>query len=435
MPHFAIFCPEAAGHLFPMGCLGQELRRRGHEVTLVARPKAAAMAQRLDLPLYELPLDDAPPFRPPTSIEKTVAFLLRTRQLFAIRRRLSYRSELLLELAPRAIKELGVDGLVVDQDCAGAASVAEHLGIPYLTACSSFHWLPEDDVPPHFTRWRYAETPRARFRNRLGYRFWDWYTRPVVRVLNRYRAAWKLPPLRGLMDTFSPLAQLGQTCPEFDFPRRELPDVFHYVGGLAADRQEGDDPFPWDRLEGRRLIYASLGTVRTGANLAILRKIVVACADLDAQLVLSTGKWEEEAGFDPNRLKDLPGNAIVTEFVPQLAMLEKANLLITHAGQNTVVEALTRAVPMVALPRSADQPAIATRIEYSGVGLWKPFFSFTPQGLRQMCERVLGETSFQQRAQFLQQAMAATGGVGRAAEIAEQALTTGRPVVRKDALT
>ena len=69
-------------------------------------------------------------------------------------------------------------------------------------------------------------------------------------------------------------------------------------------------------------------------------KIVIACADLDAQLVLSTGKWEDETGFDPRRLTDLPGNALVMEFVPQLAMLEKADLLITHAGQNTVVEAL-----------------------------------------------------------------------------------------------
>ena len=33
---------------------------------------------------------------------------------------------------------------------------------------------------------------------------------------------------------------------------------------------------------------------------------------------------EDEAGFDPSRLTDVPGDALVVEFVPQLAMLEKA---------------------------------------------------------------------------------------------------------------
>ena len=63
MAHFAILCPEAGGHLFPTGSLGHELRRRGHQVTLVARSTAAPIAKRLELPLHELPEDDAPDYR------------------------------------------------------------------------------------------------------------------------------------------------------------------------------------------------------------------------------------------------------------------------------------------------------------------------------------------------------------------------------------
>jgi hypothetical protein len=47
-----------------------------------------------------------------------------------------------------------------------------------------------------------------------------------------------------------------------------------------------------------------------------------------------------------------------------------------------------------------------------------------------MIKRLLTEEPFRQRAVQLQRAMAATGGARRAAEIAEQALTTGRPVSR-----
>ena len=63
--HFAILAPEAAGHVFPMGSLGCELRRRGHQVTLVALAKAAPLAQKLDLPLHELSdADERPPATP-----------------------------------------------------------------------------------------------------------------------------------------------------------------------------------------------------------------------------------------------------------------------------------------------------------------------------------------------------------------------------------
>jgi MGT family glycosyltransferase len=144
-------------------------------------------------------------------------------------------------------------------------------------------------------------------------------------------------------------------------------------------------------------------------------------------VVISTGKWEDQhQGGD--ELRALPGDPIVADFVPQLSLLDKADLLITHGGQNTVLEALTRSVPMIALPRGADQPAMAARIEYSGVGMSLPFHGFTVQRLRSVVERMLADPSFRDRACRLRDAMQATGGVRRAAEIVEQALTTGQPV-------
>ena len=40
MPHLGLICPELSGHLNPMTTLGRELQRRGHRVTLIARPDA-----------------------------------------------------------------------------------------------------------------------------------------------------------------------------------------------------------------------------------------------------------------------------------------------------------------------------------------------------------------------------------------------------------
>ncbi len=162
-------------------------------------------------------------------------------------------------------------------------------------------------------------------------------------------------------------------------------------------------------------------------NRPVYPKIAAACQGLPAQLVLARGKWDaEDAGREATH--DLPGDPLVVDFAPQLALLDRAAVLITHAGLNTTLESISRGVPMVALPRSADQPGNAARIAYSGAGLCASFHHGTPQELRGIIQRVLSEDTYRQRAKGLQQAMRAAGGARRAAEIAEQALTTRRPV-------
>lgn len=433
MAHFAILCPEAGGHLFPTGSLGHELHSRGHQVTLVARSSAAPIAKRLELPLHELPEDRFPARRRLASPLTKAAWLLGLGTYAGLRARFRHNAEFFLEVVPGVLEELRVDGLIVDQTILAGGTVAERLDIPFVSVCSAMHWNREPEVPPHFTNWTYMQGGWARSRNGMGYALWDRYVEPAMKLINRSRRSWTLPPLPSVEDIYSPLAEIAQTCPEFDFPRRELPDTFHYVGALAADRPCQTDDFPWDRLDGRPLVYASLGTIRPNRTRKAFHKIATACADLDVQLVISKGRWSEKTREEAARsgLSNLPGEPIVMDFVPQPALLKKADLLITHAGQNTTVEALTLAVPMIAMPRAVDQPALAARIEHAGVGLVASFLYSTARHLRELVRRVLNEESFQDRARALQQAMAAAGGVQRAADITEQALTTGRAVIRQ----
>ena len=176
---------------------------------------------------------------------------------------------------------------------------------------------------------------------------------------------------------------------------------------IARAAREPD--FPWDRLDGRPLIFASLGTVPDPANVPVFRKIVAACAGLDAQLVLALGKWHDKQDSVREKLGPIPDNAVVVEFAPQLALLDRAAMMITHAGLNTTLECLSRGVPMVALPRSADQPGNGARIEYAGAGLRASFRRCTPAEVRVLVQRVLADGSFRRRARELGQAMRAPG--------------------------
>jgi MGT family glycosyltransferase len=396
---------------------------------LIAGEKAKGLAEQLNLELYPLPIDDFPcPF---PHLGWAALSLAGAGWIAVVRSWLRWRTELALRFVPQALRDLAVDGVVIDQTVAGGGSAAESVGLPFVTICSALLWNEEESVPPLFTSWKFSDERQARLRNRAGYTSWHWFMRPALRTINRFRNRWKLGPLTSIEDTFSSLAQISQLCPEFDFPRCNLPPVFHYIGSLASDRKYKQEiPFPWDRLDGRPLIFASIGTVSAGSNLAIFRRFAAACAGLDAQLVMALGKWKEGGESPSSKLGALPGDPIVVDFAPQPALLDRAALLVTHAGVNTVLEALSRGVPMVAMPRGGDQFGMAARIEYSGVGVCGSIRRTSAKQLRSMIQRVLAEERFRLRARELGRGMIAAGGVQRAADIAEHVLSTGQPLLR-----
>ncbi len=430
MAHFAIISPPEAGHLLAIGTVGKELVDRGHRVTIVARARGAPVAEQLGLPLYKLEMDDIP--QPSGYLLWQTFAVFGAGWIIGHRGWFEWYARVMLRKVPAALRELAVDGVLIDQNLLAGGTAAERIGLPFVTIASALPFHEEVGLPPPFTPWMYAQGWRARLRNRLGYAGWHWFMRPAMRAIHRQRKAWQLPPLARVDDAFSPLAQISQLCAEFDFPRRELPPHFHYIGSFAASRRLNTDyQFPWDRLDGRPLIFASLGTCSDLRDLPVFRKILAACAGLDAQLVLALGKWEDEQDSVREKLDSIPDNALVVDFAPQIALLDRAALLITHGGSNTVLEALWRGVPMVALPRNVDQTGTGSRVAYTGTGLRASFKHSTAQELRGLVQRVLAEDAFRRRSRELQQALLAAGGARRAAEIAEQALTTGRPVVRQ----
>ncbi len=410
-----------------MGALGSELARRGHRITVVARPRVAPLVREWNLPLYELETEGD--WTRWEGLLWTAFNAVGSGWVAALRNWYRLEAEFALRAVPRVLRELAVDGVLMDQAILAGGTAAEHCGLPFVTVCTAPPYNVDVAVPPPSTAWHYATGLRARLRNRLGYAGWRWFIAPTLRVINRYRKRWDLHRWTQIDESYSPLAQMSQLFQELDYPHEALPGCFHYVGALAAGRPCSTAGFPWERLDGRPLIYASLGTIADPMNRAVYPKIAAACADLPAQLVLARGKWNDEVRGREDSY-DLPGNPLVVDYAPQLALLERASLLIAHAGLNTILEGISRGVPIVALPRSADQPANAARVVYAGAGLCASFRRGTPRELREVIQRVLTGESFRQRARQLQQAMLAAGGVRRAADIAEEALTSRRPVLR-----
>jgi MGT family glycosyltransferase len=177
--------------------------------------------------------------------------------------------------------------------------------------------------------------------------------------------------------------------------------------------------FPWQRLTGEPLIYASMGTLVNGLT-DVFRSILKATAIPGRQLVLSVG-----SNIQMDDLGPIPANAIVVSKAPQIELLKRAELCITHAGINTTLESLALGVPMVAIPVGFDQPGIAARIAYHGIGESVPVASLNTEDLSEAIHQVLGNPSYRDTARRFQGTIAQTDGLDRAAAVLEQAFSIG----------
>jgi MGT family glycosyltransferase len=191
---------------------------------------------------------------------------------------------------------------------------------------------------------------------------------------------------------------------------------FHYTGPFVEAGRDRAVDFPWQALDGRPLVYASMGTLQNRRP-GVFAAIAAACAPLDAQLVISLG-----GGAAPGFPAELPGRPLVVPYAPQLEILARAAVAITHAGLNTALEALAHGVPMVALPVTNDQPGVARRVEHVGAGIRIPIRSLGVRRLRQAVSELLTGGHHRERARWCAEAIEAADGLARAAALAERAL-------------
>lgn len=414
MTHFGIICPPYPGHLNPLSALGRELQSRGHRITFLQIPDLEVKVRSEGLnfyPIGELTYQSG-------TMAETFIQLAKFSELKALHYSVKFcqeMAEMICRDAPRAIAKIEIEFLIVDQLEIVGETVAEGLGLPYVCISSGQAIHRRADVPPFYTPWSYQNTWWAKLRNQAAYYLLDRSCQPILQVINEYRQRWNLPPYHHIYASNARLAHLSQQPDLFDFPIPNLPKHFHYVGPLR-NASLRSVLFPFDRLTEQPMIYASLGSVQNTKK-DVFRCIAAACEGLDAQLVITHG-----GGMDAASVRELPGNPLVVEYAPQLEVLSRASLTITHGGMNTVLDSLSYGVPLVAIPITFEQPGNAARILSTGTGEVIPVSRLNVSKLRQAIDRVLTEESYLHNARRIQNAIAKSGGVKRAATIIEQCL-------------
>jgi zeaxanthin glucosyltransferase len=404
------------GHLNPMSALARQLQSRNHDVVMFSVPVGESIARAAGLPFVPFAEREFSPDK----LGEIVGTMSRLKGEVGLQftvNAVAALNEVKWKTLPNLLSATGIDALVVDNYDFYGEIIPMRLGMPYAIVSNALHFDYSGYTPLCVYDWAHENTPEAVTRNREGVsKFSRMLVRSNAEVIAQaekagIKANWEDPS-----SLFSDRPWITQCPREFDFESSHWPDHFHYAGPFHDGKGRLDFPFPWDQLTGEPIVYASMGTLQNG-NAEVFRTIADAVSKHKGlQLVLAIGNV-----LHPEEIGPVPNNAIVVNNAPQLELLKKASVCITHAGFNTVLEALTQGVPQIAIPVTNDQPGVAGRIADKKTGKTTSLDGLDASNLSALVDEVFNNPIYRDNSRSIQNAIAKKNGLSVAADLVEQA--------------
>jgi MGT family glycosyltransferase len=388
--HAAFFSLPASGHVNPTLALVEELVSRGERVDYWCTEPFRAVIERTGARFCKAPpilerLETMDPFSGLLSLGEFIA-------------------EATLEVLPplrAALEAERPDYILHDTMTPWGRLLAQLLGLPSIATFASFATVPEKTPLPPLPVLLMIPSPSHLLRNVMRLRRRAQLTRETARRFG-------VDELKlGNVITNPEACNIVFTSERFQLS--PMDERFHFVGATLSEPP--DPTFPFSELEGKRVIYASLGTVFNDTP-AFFRAVVDTFDRADEVVVIGAGKR-----VDLGKLGPLPKNAIVRAHVAQLEVLRRASLFITHGGMNSVSAGIVHSVPMLVKPQGADNFVIAKRLQALGAGRVLRQADLKPPRLRALAEALMGDEGVKRSLSELSDSLRLAGGAKRAADI------------------
>jgi MGT family glycosyltransferase len=149
-------------------------------------------------------------------------------------------------------------------------------------------------------------------------------------------------------------------------PDPRIDERCHYIGATIDPGAHGSDIDAElaAHLDGPEpLVLVSLGTLHSGTD-AFFRTCFDVLADLPARILIAVGSHT-----DPARLGSPPPNTLVRASVPQVEVLRRTAVFVTHGGMNSTLEGLANGVPLVVIPQQFEQLLIGQSVAERGAAV------------------------------------------------------------------
>jgi MGT family glycosyltransferase len=383
-----------AGHAFPAIGLGRALARRGHEVTVETWEERRAAVEGAGLGFAAAEeYKTFPPPEPGTEEGQNAADAARA----------------LLPLIER------LDPAVVVSDILTLAPTlaAEAAGVPLATLIPHIYPVVEPGQPFFSVGLARARTPVGRGIWRAGQRALDVGLEHGRRDLNGQRERLGLPPLERFHGGISPDLALVATFPQLEYPRA-WPASVHVTGPMPFEVPHPDVAVPAGEAP---LVLVAPSTAHDADN-HLVRTALEALADEPVRVVATTNKVRPQVPIQ------VPGNAVLVDWLSYSQLMPLASLVISHGGHGTVARALGAGTPVLISPITGDMGETAMRVDWAGVGRSLPWRLCRPGPLRWASRRLLADPAFAARARGIAAWSAGHDGADRGAELVDSLATS-----------
>ena len=383
MSKIVFFCIPAHGHTNPTLGVVRELVARGHEVRYYSyeplRQKIeAAGAVFVPCDAYD------------TEQKLTPGDAARVGKDLAFSTQLLVDTTLALDdMVCREMAALRPDCIVADSMAVWGKAVAMKLGIPFVSSTTTFAFN------RHSAKVM-KQSPTGLFSTLLS-------MPKINRDIRRLqKAGYPVKSVLDLIGSDDNTHTVVYTSPEFQPCADTFSDKYAFVGPSIRPAERS--------IEKTRdaLVYLSMGTVNNDM-LPFYQSCIAAFADTPYQVILSVGNLVPMEAFGT-----LPDNISVFSHVDQIAVLEQADVFVSHCGMNSVSESLYFGVPLVLLPQTPEQGGVALRTEQVGAGL-RPKRT-DAVAVVQAVEQVLAEPSYKASAVAVAESFRRCSGAKGAAD-------------------
>lgn len=385
MSKIVFFCIPAHGHTNPTLGVVKELIARGHEVTYYS---------------YE-------PFR--EKIEATgAAFVacddfdaeqkLDPKDAVKVGKDLAFSTKLLVDTTLalndsvcKEMERLKPDCIVADSMAVWGKAVALKMGIPFVSSTTTF---------------AFNQHSAKILKQSIGELFGMIFSMgKIAKDIKRLQdAGFPVNSVVDLIQNDEHTNTVVYTSPQFQPCSETFNDKYAFVGPSVRPA-EG-----MITKEKEKLIYISLGTV-INDNAKFFKNCIKAFKDTEYQVILSVGNL-----VDIKELGEIPANISVQEHVDQIAVLQQADVFLSHCGMNSVNESLYYEVPLVTYPQTSEQGGVATRVEMLGAG--ERLLRANPEAIRATVEKVMSDASYKEGAKKIAEGFKnCTGAKGAADKI------------------
>ena len=383
MSKIVFFCIPAHGHTNPTLGVVRELVSRGHQVwyysyNMMREKIESAGATFISCDDYDT--EQTLNAKDSARMGKDLAFSIKI---------LVDTTLALDDKVCREIAELKPDCIVADSMALWGKAVARKLGIPFVSSTTTFAFNQHS-----------AKVMKQGIRDLVKMLFSMTKTTKQIKRLQN-----KGYPVKNVLDIIGNddnTHTIVYTSPEFQPCSETFSDRYAFVGPSIRPAT--------GKIEKKRdkLIYISMGTVNNDM-MPFYKKCLSAFTDTDYQLIMSVGHQVPLEDFG-----EQPENVSVFSHVDQIAVLQQADVFVSHCGMNSVSESLYFGVPLIMLPQTSEQGGVSERVKQLGAGI--KLDQTDASSILEAVNKIFMNSTYQENASLISESFKRSSGAKGAAD-------------------